>query len=168
MSRGNGFARRSDAGLTLFEVTLVIVVLAMGLSALTTSIATSSAAKIRIQRQAEALDALQQMAETIRRMPIETVVGTFAPQGTLGPGLSIPGLDGSELAGRITLVVDETATDSDVGIALGMPRDLDGDGLATNTDVTATALSLPVVIEAAWSAGNGTIERLKMPVVVFR
>ena len=53
------------------------------------------------------------------------------------------------------LVTDETRTDAALGCQLGMPRDLDGDGLATNTNVSGTALLIPVVVRARWSGSRG-------------
>ena len=67
----------------------------------------------------------------------------------------------------LIVITDETATDADVGMALGMPRDLDGDGNADNTDVALSALVLPVVIEAVWGPA-GKREAFRVPVVLIR
>jgi hypothetical protein len=44
------------------------------------------------------------------------------------------------LPGSIRIVTDETATDAALGMELGMPRDLNGDGDAADTDVSGHAL----------------------------
>ena len=50
--------------------------------------------------------------------------------------------------------------DETLGINLGLPRDLDGDGDATHSDVRETAGLLPVVIRLSWSgvAGESSLE----------
>lgn len=67
--------------------------------------------------------------------------------------------EGANTVGSIQLVHDETATDASLGVQLGMPRDLDGDGAAGNSDVGDNARLLPVIVRARWtgSAGNGEV-----------
>ena len=57
-------------------------------------------------------------------------------------------------SGTVTVIVDETATVPE----LGLPRDLDGDGSASSSDVTASYALLPVRIDVTWpnSFGNRT------------
>lgn len=158
---------RRQRGMTLIEVTFVVISLTVALAAVTQSMATGSAARYRLERQALALDAVRDVAETVRATPIDDIVGTFGAAGDPGERFSIPGLDGEELAGRILIISDETLTDQEIGMTLGMPRDLDGDGAATNTDVTGTALVIPVIVEARWGpAGNPEV--LRLPLVVIR
>jgi hypothetical protein len=66
-----------------------------------------------------------------------------------------PALDG-EPVGTVTLVTDETLTDDDLGIDIGMPRDLNGDGDASDSDVIGSARVLPVVVRVQWEGGRGT------------
>jgi hypothetical protein len=75
-------------------------------------------------------------------------VATFQVEG-LNP------VPGQATVGTVRLVTDETATDTALGVELGMPRDLDGDGLATNVAVTTTARLLPVVFEVRWGSPWG-------------
>jgi hypothetical protein len=65
----------------------------------------------------------------------------------------------------VRVVLDETLTDAELGMALGMPRDLDGDGLQETTDVSATAQLLPIVVEVAYRPARGAPELFRLPVV---
>lgn len=160
-------SRRNEGGLTLIEVTFVVITLAIGFAALTQSMASSSAARYRLERQALALSSTQDMIEVVRATSIDDLQATFGPDGEFGDTFSIPGLDGAAPAGRIILVTDETTTDADLGMRLGMPRDLDGDDMADNMDVSTTALAIPVIVEVRWSLGANS-EVLRMPLVVLR
>ena len=48
-----------------------------------------------------------------------------------------------------------------------MPRDLDGDGVASNTDVTSNASLLPAIVEVRWRHGGGEFE-VKQVVYLLR
>ena len=159
--------RRDEAGLTLIEVTFVVITLTIGFAALTQSMASSSAARYRLERQALALSSTQDMIEVVRATAIDDLAATFGPEGEFGDTFSVPGLDGDEPAGRIILVTDETVQDADLGLRLGMPRDLDGDDMADNMDVSATALAIPVIVEVRWTLG-ANVEVLRMPLVILR
>ena len=50
--------------------------------------------------------------------------------------------------------VDETDTSADAAM-LGLPRDLDGDGYATTTNVTNKFLLLPIKIDLSWASRDG-------------
>ena len=159
-----GHGKRRQSGFTLVEVALAIIVLLVGLMAL-------SASAVRVQGLARAArermtaqNAMRAKAEEIRSI---SRAGLSDP---LGWGIhvtnavaalatfQVEGLTpvaGQPSVGTITLVTDETALDSTLGVELGMPRDLDGDGLATNNAVTTTARLLPVVLEVRWTSQWG-------------
>lgn len=59
---------------------------------------------------------------------------------------------------EIDVVVDETLSDEDLGTALGLPRDLDGDGSAANRAVAAEARLVPVVVRLRWLSGEARRE----------
>jgi len=64
-------------------------------------------------------------------------------------------VDANTPVGTIMIVTDENASDSDLGLAVGMPRDLDGDGIVNSSDVSATATKLPVILEVRWKGFRG-------------
>jgi hypothetical protein len=86
---------------------------------------------------------------------------TLASAGSLGDTFPIRGLNpqaGHATVGTLQVIIDETAADADIGFELGMPRDLDSDGLIDNTDVSSTARILPVIVRAQWNGVSGNVQ----------
>lgn len=143
---------------------LAIIVLLVGLMAL-------SASAVRVQGLARAArermtaqNALRAKAEEVRsisRAGLSDPLGWGIHVTNAIAALStfqVEGLTpvaGQASVGTITLVTDETVTDATLGVELGMPRDLDGDGLVNNNAVSATARLLPVVLEVRWTSQSG-------------
>lgn len=160
----SGPLRARSSGFTLIEVALAVIVLLVGLVAL-------SASAVRVQGLARAArermaaqNALRAKAEEIRsisRAGLSDPLGWGIHVSNAAAGLATFGVEGlttvvgQPSVGKVTLITDETATDATLGVELGMPRDLDGDGLATNTAVTNTARLLPVVLEVRWNSPWG-------------
>jgi hypothetical protein len=158
-----------EAGLSLLEVLIAMVIFIGAGASLLAGLATSAAVRIDCTDRYAAIETVLGIADELRATPIDTVVGVWGPGGTNGNRFSVDGLDGEggALAGRITIVTDETLTDDDVGISIGMPRDLDGDGFATSVNVAQTAVALPVIVEANWGPA-GARESFRIPVVLVR
>ena len=113
---------------------------------------------------------IRTMMDEIRATPIDSVGVQYGPGSPNQGRFRIPALetDGTgAIAGRVIVIMDETMTDAEIGMPIGMPRDLDGDGEATNTDVSLSALVLPVVVQAAWGP-PGKREFFRVPVVLIR
>ena len=86
------------------------------------------------------------------------MVAAFAPGGEFGDGFDVRGistLDGRESDGLITVVTDETAAAEDMQFRIGMPRDLNGDGDSSDTDVSGDARILPILLEVRWRSQTG-------------
>ena len=64
------------------------------------------------------------------------------------------------------IVTDETLTDAQLGVDIGMPRDLNGDGDAADADVVGTARLHPVIVSVTWRGPNGT-QTLRQPFYVI-
>ena len=56
-------------------------------------------------------------------------------------------IDELDVDGSVKVFVDETASTAEA-LEMGLPRDLDGDGAATNADVSSGYILLPVQITA--------------------
>lgn len=136
-------------------------VLALGLVALTSATWRSHALTRSVEARAHADRALRTTEATIRAFATAQIEGESAwsaeVHAAFGPGgtetFDVPELDpaaGAASVGTILLVTDETATDEELGVKLGMPRDLDGDGAVTNTDVGTAGVLYPVVLTAGW------------------
>jgi len=159
-ARGRG----EQAGFTLIEVALAVIVLLVGLVAL-------SASAVRVQGLARA--ARERMtAQNALRAKTEEVrsISRAGLNDPLGWGVSVSngvaalatfqveGLNpvpGQASVGSVRLVTDETVEDATLGVELGMPRDLNADGLATNPSVVTTARLLPVIFEVRWNSPWG-------------
>jgi hypothetical protein len=88
----------------------------------------------------------------------QNVVDAICPAGTLGASFDVRELapqDGIAHVGSVLFVPDETRRDSALGVELGMPHDLDGDGATDKTNALPTARLLPVIIELRWKGIRG-------------
>ena len=61
----------------------------------------------------------------------------------------------------VEVITDETMTDQELGVHLGLPRDLDADGEVTSVDVRGRALLLPVLLRARWHGAGGERELVR-------
>lgn len=126
-------------GFTLVEVALAVIVLLVGLLAL-------SASAVRVQGLARAArermaaqNALRAKAEEVRSIsraglsdPLGWGIHVSNAVGALAtfPVEGLTNVPGQASVGTVRLITDETLSDADLGVELGLPRDLDGDGLA--------------------------------------
>ncbi len=90
------------------------------------------------------------MIEKIRGTPFENVA--LLHQGT---AFAVDEINGT---GTVTIFVSEVASGSDA-VELGLPRDLDGDGAATSSDVSANYTLLPIKLQVTWIAMDGVQTR---------
>ena len=159
-------ARRS--GFTLIEVSLAMTVLLVAMLATTATTLRAHSLRRTNRERVQAQNAVRGAAERLQSLAARavddpagwstTVINSVAANGDVAPTFDVPELTAQAnqaTVGTITLVTDETRTDAALGCQLGMPRDLDGDGLATNTNVSGTALLIPVVVRARWSGSRG-------------
>jgi hypothetical protein len=143
----SGVARQR--GFSSIEVAIGLVVLTIGVTSLATGMASTTAGEVRVERRAAAMEGVIAKASEIRGLAIADLLAVYGAGGPQGVPFSIPSIDpGGALAGSIRIIADETLTDAQIGLALGFPRDLDGDGAAATTAAAVVALALPVVIEA--------------------
>lgn len=168
LARGPG--KRS--GFTLVEIGLAMSVLMVALMAMSASTLQTHALRRQNRERAVAQNQLRVLSEEIHSLADQirregggvwshSFVQALSPGGTLGDTFDIPGLtprEGEATVGTITLILDESQTDAALGLELGMPRDLDGDGAADNADVTATARILPVLVTARWRGISGDVQ----------
>ena len=176
---GNGGARRRGGGFTLVEMALAMTILLVALMSI--SAATLRAHSLRRQNRDRtvAANALRSVSEQIHALSMdagqdtdtwaETVISVFGPGGTHGDTFDVRSLtpiSAEASVGTITIVTNETLSDLDIGGELGMPRDLDGDSLANNTNVSATARLLPVLVTVRWVGTRGE-QRIDHPFYIM-
>ncbi len=91
----------------------------------------------------------------------EKLTAIYSAGGEFGDTFDVRGLNvdrGEVSIGSLQILTDETLTDEALGFQIGMPRDLNGDGDALDTDVSATARILPVLLTLQWTGQNRTSE----------
>lgn len=163
--RNNGAA---ETGVSLVEVMVGVVIFMITFTVIVSSVVSAGNSSRRAEMRAIAVEAALSKADEVRTTAIDQLYAKYGPSGTKGDTFKIEGADGDAATGKIRVIVDETLSDAQIGAEFGMPRDLDGDNLATKTNVATTALALPVLVEVSWAYPNEKAEVYKVPVVVLR
>jgi prepilin-type N-terminal cleavage/methylation domain-containing protein len=174
LARGN--ARK---GFTLLEVTLamsVLVIAMMAISATTLRVHAlrrenrdRSVAENGVRMIAERIQSASRLARTDPAGWAQNVVTSLSAGGSIGNKFDLADLipvDAGSSVGSITVVTNENLTDAFLDAQLGMPRDLDGDGIVGNGDVSHSARLLPVIVRARWK-GVGSKQEIVHPFYVL-
>ncbi len=158
-----------SAGFSLVEVMIATCVLTIGLLALSSTSVVIHSLDRADEARRQATLGLQDVVERIKALSAgsidnpggwsQTITPALRAGGQIGPTFQVRGLDpwnGNPTVGTVQVITDETTTDAALGVTLGLPRDLNGDGDASDTDVSGDCTLLPVVVRARWggSAGN--------------
>ncbi len=159
------------AGFSLLETTIGITVVMIGLLAMTSTSYVAHSLQEGDKARRLANNALQRIIEQVQASSSalrdsETGWGNalqarYAPGGIPGNTFPVQDLtpwDGQETVGSVWVVTDETLTDAELGVHLGMPRDLNGDGVVNSNDVRSDATLLPVVVRLRWMSQAGRRE----------
>jgi type II secretory pathway pseudopilin PulG len=150
---------RGPAGIALIEILVALALLAIGFLSLVATLAQNARLQ-RISRERQiAVAGAESMLEELRRSDFASLTEAFGECGTKGPHFDLVGLnrrpeDADGHVGRITFLVDETATDP-IAQTFGLPRDLNGDGDACDCAVLSGYRLLPVRIQLEWSGAGG-------------
>jgi len=156
-----------------------MTVLMVALMAMSASTLQSHSLRRQNRERAVAQNAVRQISEEIHALSdrirrqesswSQAVVAALSAGGELGDRFAVRELTpapGEPSVGTIRLVLDETLSDADLQVELGMPRDLDGDGAAASGDVTSSAMILPVVVTARWTGVSGEV-RIRHPFFII-
>ena len=158
----------------MIEVLVFATILLMGLMALTSTAMTVDRLRSSSEARRTATNALESMVTEIRRTSLQAIgsssgwaqslVDAYGPGGDPGADFPVRGLDEREDAPgvlHIDLITDETLTDQELGVELGLPIDQNSDGLISSNDTTADAVILPVIVTLEWTgtAGQGTVRQ---------
>jgi type II secretory pathway pseudopilin PulG len=160
-------ARKARAAFTLIELAIATSILMIGIvSVLSASSQMHSLRKVNRERTL-AQNALRSLTERMHASAhgfadepdwATRLLATYGPNGSHGDTFAIEGLaplEGQTDVGRIVIGTDETDTDAAFGADVGLPRDLNGDGDATDGDVSGNARLLPVILVLRWRGENG-------------
>lgn len=130
-----------EAGLTLVEVTIALSLLTLSVLGFGASYVVNSRSSDTISEKSLVVHTVRQLVERMRGDPFDSVVANYQ-----GLAFTIPELNAT---GTVTIFVNETTNSADSNM-LGLPRDLDGDGLATAIDVSADYILVPIKIEVTY------------------
>jgi type II secretory pathway pseudopilin PulG len=169
---GSG-GRRARRGFTMVELAIAMSMLMIGLVSAASATMRMQHLRKQNRERVVAQNALRSMGERIHAQAYrdsldhpdtwaQNVLDAFGPGGTLKGVFDVeflsPPSEDQEFPGTIQVIVDETTTDTALGMDLGMPRDLNGDGDAADLDVSADACILPVVLRIEWKGQQGLQE----------
>ena len=164
-----------NGGFTLLDVSVAVALLVVALMALSATAFRLQGLNRANQERTQAQNALRTKVEEIQSI---AHAGLTDPLGwtahVLGAlhasahfdvhGLTVP--EGATSVGMVIAVTDETASDASLGVQLGMPRDLDGDGLVSSSDVSLHARLLPVIVRLRWLGARG-VQQIDQPIWVM-
>lgn len=168
-SRG---ARRARRGFTLIELAIATSILMIGLVSVLSASSRMHSLRLSNRERTLAQNAMRSMAERMHATShgftddpntwAAELLAAYAPGGALGDTFSIEGLTpvDEQPQGSLWIGQDETQSDDDLGVELGLPRDLNGDGDASDDDVSEGARLLPVVLTLSWRGENG-VQRMR-------
>ncbi len=155
---GKNETRTKEKGFTIIEVIIALGVFAIVFLALMSTLSTSAKLDAITRERSLVANGLRRAIETMRAYDFGDLYENFKPGGLYGDEFAIEGISTSpdDYVAQIVFFVDETDTSTDA-IQLGLPRDLDGDGSATNTDVATGGdyILLPVKLSASWEGMTG-------------
>jgi Tfp pilus assembly protein PilV len=167
---GDGSRARRSSGFTLIELAVAMSILMIGIVSVISATSQMHSLRKSNRERTIAQNALRSMAERIHANSygfsdeIETwaaeLVDMYAAGGSHGNTFVVESLNEPATGvpnGSIQIVLDETESDADLGLELGLPRDLNGDGDADDADVEGTARILPVLLTLRWRGENGQV-----------
>jgi type II secretory pathway pseudopilin PulG len=151
---------RSRSGFTLVDIALAVTILVVAVAGLSGTVVSTVRLTRTSEESSDAYEALRSMAETIQGTQFDQVFALY----TANPDFAVPGLtpvadDADGIVGDISfptggpggLQLREDAADAD----LGMPRDLNGDGVIDGLDHAADYILLPVRLRLSWRGVSG-------------
>ncbi len=166
--------RRRTAAFTLVETSVSIAVLVLGVLGMVASVTAGDRLILENRQTRQAYVAAQTMFAELQAEPIDTVFQRYnatASDDPVGAGQS----PGASFTARGLLSSTSTSVEGTGAIrfptrdgvtlregmddpALGMPRDLDGDGVISHTPLTKAPLILPVLVTIRWETSHGPRE----------
>lgn len=166
---GGSPRRGNETGMTILELMVAMGIFAMVLLLIMASVIVTEEVRRFAGEKDTAREAMENELARLQSLGFQGVIDEVAASGV---GMNLPftvlGLDrGMVPSGQVSVVLDETVADADLGIEFGMPRDLDGDGLVDNIDTSATATLIPMVASVTWTGVAGT-QTLRTVIVMHR
>lgn len=156
-------AEGARGAFTLIELAIATSILMIGIVSVLSASSRMESLRRSNRDRTLAQNAMRSMAERMHASShrfagdpdtwARQLLDTYAAGGSFGDTFQVEGLtaEGADTpVGSIRIGSDETDDDVELAAQLGMPRDLNGDGDATDTDVSSGARLLPVVLTLRW------------------
>ena len=137
------------AGFSLLEAVTALVLVTITFMGIASGVIANSRAFDSTREEVLVSHALRKMAETIRGTAFNQIYTKYA-----NFPFSVPE-NGIGATGIVSIFVDETANTAESN-TLGLPRDLNGDGLANSVNVSANYNLLPIRLSLSWDGRDGT------------
>ena len=162
----------SKTGLTLIDLVIATTVMVIGALGAVGTIQTTTALSQSTRETTTGYQACRAMLESLQAEPFDNVFRRFNsdeaddPIGSLLPapgdgfqvaGMNLQALDADGLVGRMFFPMDDFGVlREDINDpSLGMPRDLNGDGIIDGDNRINDYILLPVRVRAEWSGNTG-------------
>jgi len=165
------WSQGSEAGISLLEVLIAGAFLALAACGMSAVLAGSMSMNSVNKESAQARTAAQRMLEELQNVPTGDIFATFnsitvddplgaatAPGGLFSIHMKPAAVQVSNMTGRVVfpeLRPSGELREDMVDPELGMPRDLNGDGVIDSEDHAKDYLLLPVRIEVEWRGLTG-------------
>ena len=156
--RGTREGDRARTGLGLVDAMIAMVILTVAVGGLSGAVVHATRLNQVNQETALADAALLEQAERMQGLPFDAIFATYMA----APSFDVPGLaptadDVDGRVGRISFPTVGGQLREDVEDAsLGMPRDLNGDGLPPDSlDHSGDYVILPATIRVEWTGTSG-------------
>lgn len=164
-----------QSGFTLIEVAVVIAILSVAAGLFAQTMVASARLDPVSEETRLAAEGARMELEDMRALDFAQVFASYnanPADDPAGPGtapggwFAVPGLlppPGATAVGRVIFPTNGGAlSETFVDETLGMPHDLDGDGLIDSADHSTDAIILPVRIELEWLSKSGRQGKRKL------
>ena len=163
-----GLIKMKQKGFTLVEVMGTVSIMSIGILGLFQTLLLTTRLNTFSREKTIAMEAAREKLEELRVYEFQEIYRAFnsdhsddpdGPGTGPGPNFEVQGLnvrsdDPDGMTGRIAFPERETTVDPE----LEMPRDLNGDGLITDDDISLDYIFLPVSIYVEWAGYQGPRE----------
>lgn len=155
--------RSPSGGFTLLELMIAMSIVAIAMLALMSTLFQTSRLQATIREQTLAYNGARLKIEELRNIPFSTIYNLYK-QGTTLNTFTVSGLNvaSGTSVGQISFPEDSSGSGSTnlreyvVDSALGMPRDLNGDGIIDTLSHSNDYILLPVKVVITWKGIGGT------------
>jgi hypothetical protein len=171
--------RRGEAGISLIETLVVLGSVTITILGILTAHVTAAQLNRTNHETSLASEAIRSRMEQICATTPDTVIATYdsnTANDPLGAGtapgatfsLATLGANSAGDRGTVEMPLSGGQLREDVNnAALGMPKDLNGDGVIDSLDHTADWKILPILVRLRWKGVNGDRE-MRLATVLYR